>query len=107
MVKRRKGKRKFRLKHLIILLIIFGISKTLINQKFMMKDLTKRKIEEEQRIAQLEKEINELDQEIEEKDSLAFIEKMAREELRMVKPREMIYVDKNKDKNYFMNFRRK
>lgn len=71
-----------------------------------MKDLTKKKLEEEKGVAQLEYEIQELNKEIKGKDSLAFVEKIAREDLRMVKPREIIYIDKNKDKNPFMNFRK-
>jgi cell division protein FtsB len=107
MNKRRKKKRRFRLKHLILLIMIFGISKTLISQRIMMKDLTKEKLEEENQVAQLEKEIKELNEEIKDKDSLEFVEKVAREDLRMVKPREIIYIDKNKDKNHFKNFRKK
>lgn len=72
-----------------------------------MKDLTNKKLAEERAVAQLEKEIEELNKEIEDKDSLEFVEKIAREDLRMVKPREIIYIDKNRDKNYFINFRRK
>ncbi len=107
MNKKRKKKRGFRLKHLLLLLIIFGLGKTLISQRIMMKDLTEKKLEKEKEVAQLEKEIEELDGEIKDKDSLEFVEKVAREDLRMVKPREIIYIDKNKDKNHFKNFRKK
>ena len=105
MKKRRNGKKGFRLKHLVLLFFIFMIGRTLISQRIMMKDLTKRKQREEVEIAQLEKEIQQLNEEIFDKDSLEFIEKIAREDLRMVKPREIIYIDKNKDKYHFMNFR--
>lgn len=44
----------------------------------------------------LEEDIEELEEEIENSDSLKFIEKIAREELGMVKPREIIVIDKNK-----------
>ncbi len=72
----------------------------------MMKDLSKKKLIEEQEVAQLKKEIQELDQEIENKESLIFVEKVAREDLRMVKPREIIYIDKNRNKNHFINFKK-
>ena len=72
----------------------------------MMKDLTQRKLIEEQEVAQIEKEIEELSEEIKNKESLIFVEKVAREDLRMVRPREIIYIDKNKDKNHFMNFKK-
>ncbi len=71
-----------------------------------MKDLSKKKLIEEQEVAQLKKEIQELDQEIENKESLIFVEKVAREDLRMVKPREIIYIDKNRNKNHFINFKK-
>ena len=106
MKNKRKKKNGFRLKHLILLFLIFWISKTLISQKSMMKDLTQRKLIEEQEVAQIEKEIEELSEEIKNKESLIFVEKVAREDLRMVRPREIIYIDKNKDKNHFMNFKK-
>ena len=101
-----KKKKGFRLKHLLILLFIFWIGKTLISQRIMLRESKKRILQEEQAIAILEYEIEELSKEIEEKDSLTFIEKVAREELRMVKPREIMYIDSNKDKKHFINFRK-
>ena len=60
---------------------------------------------EEQKILeshQLSREIKELNIQIENSDSLEFIEKIAREDLEMVKPREIIYIDKEKkDKSVF------
>ena len=44
------------------------------------------------------REIYNLNSELENSSSTDFIEKVAREDLGMVKPREVIYVDKNKDK---------
>lgn len=103
---KRKKKRGFRLKHLILLFLIFCIGKTLISQRSMMQNLTKKRLIEEQEIARLEKEIEELNEEIKNKESLMFVEKVAREDLRMVKPREIIYIDKNKDKKHFVNFKK-
>ena len=107
MKNKRKKKRGFRLKHLILVVLIFGLGKTLISQRIMMKNLVNKKLEEERQVSQLEKEIDELNKEIKSKDSLEFVEKVARKDLRMVKPREIVYIDKNKDKKQFMNFRRK
>lgn len=72
-----------------------------------MRDLIERKEKEEMEIAKLEKEIQQLNEEIQDKDSLEFIEKTARENLKMLKPREIMYIDKNKDRNHFINFRTK
>ena len=107
MKNKRKKKRGFRLKHLILVVLIFGLGKTLISQRIMMKNLVNKKLEEERQVSQLEKEIDELNKEIKSKDSLEFVEKVARKDLRMVKPREIVYIDTNKDKKQFMNFRRK
>ena len=49
-------------------------------------------------ISNLKLEIDNLNSELENSSSTDFIEKVAREDLGMVKPREVIYVDKNKDK---------
>ena len=43
-------------------------------------------------------EIDNLNSELENSSSADFVEKVAREELGMVKPREVIYVDKDKEK---------
>ncbi|NLW23433.1 MAG: septum formation initiator family protein [Tissierellia bacterium] len=106
MGKRKKRKRGIRLIHIILLLIIFWVGKTLISQQKMIEELTHRKMKEAEEITQLEKEIEELNKEIENKDSLSFIEKVAREDLRMVRPREIIYIDKNKEDNPFRSFRK-
>lgn len=100
-IKRRK--KGFRLWHFLILLIIFYLGKTLINQSMMMNELAKRKQKEEQEIQKLQEDIKELEAEIENKDTLEFVEKVAREELRLVKPREIIYIDKNKGNNSLIN----
>lgn len=108
MENKKKRKRKgFRLKHLIILFLALMIGKTFISQSIMFRDLIEKKEKEEAEVAQLEREIQQLNQEIQDKDSLEFVERVAREDLRMVKPREIIYIDRNKDKKGFMNSRTK
>lgn len=71
-----------------------------------MKDLQVKKEMNLNQISVLEKEIDSLNKEIENSGTLEFIEKIAREELGMVKPREIIYVDRNKsDEDIFDVFR--
>lgn len=72
-----------------------------------MKTMEHKRASLQSDIKALEKEIDELNKEIENSDSLEFIEKVAREEMGMVKPREIIYIDKNKFKNSILNFFRK
>lgn len=67
-----------------------------------MKKLEVEKTKNEKEIEVLQSKIKEINSEIKQSDSLEFIEKVAREELRMVKPREIIYVDKNKNKDPFL-----
>lgn len=68
-----------------------------------MKKLEAKQSEVQKQVQTLEKEIDVLNKEIEDSDSLQFVEKVARDDLGMVKPREIIYIDKNKKKNPFLN----
>ena len=60
-----------------------------------MSEISKNK----QEIKKLEKDIVNLKKEIDNSNSSDFVEKVAREDLGMVKPREIIYVDKEKSLN--------
>jgi cell division protein FtsB len=62
----------------------------------MQKELTLQKNKLEEEIAELDNEITNLDAQIKESGTLSFVEKVAREEYGLVKPREIIYIDKNK-----------
>ncbi|GFN35207.1 septum formation initiator family protein [Tepidimicrobium xylanilyticum] len=104
--RKRKKKPKLKLLHIIAILFIFWLSKTLISQSLMLKELKNKKVMEEEAISQLEGEIEELKEEIENKDSLSFIEKTAREDLKMIKPGEIMYIDKNKEKGILKFFRK-
>lgn len=99
-MRKKRKKKGFRLRHLLMILLTFWLGKTLISQSIMMKDLNERKKQYEDEITQLEEEIQELKTEIDNKDSLEFIEKVARDELKLVKPREIIYIDKNKESSF-------
>lgn len=68
----------------------------------MIRNLKAQKVEKEKEIEELQGDLDELNDEIKNVDSLEFIEKVAREELRMVKPREIIYVDINKKRDPFL-----
>ncbi|HEY4544137.1 MAG TPA: septum formation initiator family protein, partial [Tissierellaceae bacterium] len=67
-------------------------------QRALMRDLTAKKDELSEEIHLLEEDIENLENNIANSNSVEFIEKTARDELGMVKPREIIYVDKNKNK---------
>lgn len=106
-MERKKKKRRFRLFHLICIFLLFYVSIVFIHQQKLMKSLEAKKTENMLEVKDLEKEIKQLEKEIENSDSLEFVEKVARDELGMVKPKEIIYVDKNKTKNPFFNLFKK
>ncbi|MBC7087381.1 MAG: septum formation initiator family protein [Tissierellales bacterium] len=94
--KRKIKKKGFRIHHLLILLMLLYTATTYLNQMEMKKNLMKEKSQLENDIFNLENEITMLDNEIKESGTLSFVEKVARDEYGLVKPREIIYIDKNK-----------
>ncbi|MGI5949248.1 FtsB family cell division protein [Peptoniphilus sp.] len=73
--------------------ISIGKSISIRNQKM---EIIKRN---EQIISELDKDIKNYNSEIENASTSDYIEKVAREDLGMVKPREIIYVDKSMEKD--------
>ena len=106
MAKRRR-KKKLKLGRILIILFMLYIGFTLLNQSKLMNELKGKKEKIELEIETLQVEIDSLNEEIENSDSLQFVEKIARDELGMVKPREIIYIDKNKIKKPFLDLEKK
>ena len=98
MVKKKKA-RRMRLIHLVLIFLGIYVAIVFNHQRTLMKDLTNKKLKNQAEIQKLESDIEELNEEIKTSGSLEFVEKIARDELGMVKPREIIYIDKNKSKN--------
>ncbi len=90
-------KKGFRLIHFVLIFLSLYLVVVLNHQRGLMKDLDAKKRMNQEQIDELEKEINTLNKEIEASGTLEFVEKVARDELGMVKPREIIYVDRNKN----------
>lgn len=81
----------------LLLILIVGIF-TILNLFFVVQN-KKSQLEENQKTMQLlSEDINKLETEIDNSNSSEFVEKVAREELGMVKPREVIFIDKNKER---------
>ena len=97
--KRYKRNRGFRIIHLLLLFLLVYTLLVFSHQRTMMKELAAKKTNIETEITDLSKDIDILSKEIEKSGTLEFVEKVAREDLGMVKPREIIYIDKSK-KNY-------
>ncbi|HPP31545.1 MAG TPA: septum formation initiator family protein [Soehngenia sp.] len=102
--KKKTNKKGFRIHHLLILIIIVYTTITFFNQQNMKKDLTLQKNKLEAEVKELDNEITNLDAQIKQSGTLSFVEKVARDEYGLVKPREIIYIDKNKaDENDLLN----
>lgn len=99
MKKKEKTKGKFRLIHLIIIFLVIYVGIVFNHQRELLKNLEAKREISEATIKELEADIDALYDEIEMSGTLEFIEKVAREELGMVKPREIIYIDVNKPRD--------
>lgn len=93
---KRKKPRKIKWLNIGILFLAGYILLIFWNQRNLMKTLTSQKEENIIMNKKLENEIKGLEKEIKSSESLEFVEKIAREELGMVKPKEIIIIDKNK-----------
>ncbi len=98
-IKRRKKQKGLRLIHIVLLILGIYVILAITHQRSLMKDLQAKKAINQEKIETLQKEVDELNEAIEESGTLEFIEKVARDELGMVKPREIIYIDRNKKDN--------
>lgn len=74
-------------------LIYLGL--TFNSQRQTLGELEAMKSDKEAQLVQTNKEIRNLENELEEVDSPEFIEKVAREKLKMVGPNDIVYVDES------------
>jgi len=93
-----KTKKRFKISYFFILILVVYLGITFFKQQSMIKALEIEKAQKQKEIEKLNSEIADIEEKLEYSDSLEYIEKMAREELKMVKPDEMIFVDINKSK---------
>lgn len=87
---------KFSLFHVVIAVVSIYVVITFIKQGFVMSDLTEKNEVAEEELRILKTDIKDLEKKIDKSETLEYIEKIAREELDMIKPHEIIYKDKNK-----------
>ncbi|MTI68051.1 MAG: septum formation initiator family protein [Firmicutes bacterium] len=98
-------KKKFKLRYVLFLALIIYLGTVFIKQEMTINSLEKKNTKKQQEVKELNKEISDIEKQLEKVNSLEFIEKIARKELKMVKPNEIIYIDKNKeDKEEKNNF---
>lgn len=84
--------------------LVVWLAFTLYTQRQMKLELEEKKAAYEKEIAEIQKDVDFLEKEIENSDSLEFVEKIAREELGMVKPREIVVIDKSRAEEETYNF---
>ncbi|MBE6082233.1 MULTISPECIES: FtsB family cell division protein [Tissierellales] len=101
-----KKNKRIKIRHLFILFFALYIGSAIISQQKMFKNLSQEKAQKVQEVKEIKKQINEIDKEIDQSNTLEFVEKTAREDLNMVKPREIMYVDLNKSNNAFLKGRK-
>ncbi|KNF07815.1 septum formation initiator [Gottschalkia purinilytica] len=80
----------------IVLMIYTGT--VFMKQESIIRQLNNEKLEKKKEVKVLEKQIGEIKDKIDKKSDIKVIEKFAREELKMVRPNEIIYIDKNQEK---------
>ncbi len=97
-----KKKRKNWISRILILILVCYVAGTFINQRIKLHDLNKEQAQLQKQITQLKKEANQLKLEKKKSNDLKYIEKAAREDLKMVKSNEIIYIDTNRTK-YILN----
>ena len=97
-MKNKLKKNNMKLSPIKIVLIIVVINITLLftNQKMKLKKLNDKKIASERELKIIQEEVKDLKKKIKKSNSVEYIEKIAREELKMVKPNEIIYMDRSK-----------
>lgn len=82
---------------LILGLVIVRLLATISSQTKDIRVLEEEKKARETSLVKIDNEIGILEDELENVNSLEFIEKVAREKLRMVGPKDLIYIDKSQN----------
>ncbi|RKD20925.1 cell division protein FtsL [Caminicella sporogenes DSM 14501] len=86
--------------HIIICLILFiYLSITMIKQEIKIRELKNEEKQALKQVNELKMKIKDMKKNIEKSDSKEFVEKVAREKLKMVKPNEIIYIIQDNKKN--------
>ncbi|AEE90387.1 Septum formation initiator [Tepidanaerobacter acetatoxydans Re1] len=86
-----KGKRKFKIRHLLFLLFLIYVASTLAMQQFKITKLAQQEAQLKARMKEVTEQREELEEEISLLHTDEYIEGVARDELGLVKPGEYIY----------------
>jgi len=91
-------KRKLRLKNIFMIAFIVYAAITIVNQQLTIYDLRKAEQNEISKLEAVRNDNDRLMEMINNATSVEYIEKMAREQLGLVKPGEKVYIDQSSDK---------
>lgn len=104
-IKRRKNVNKFRIiVSAITIFACFTLLFTIFKQQIQIRNINNVKIEQQNKKAELEKEIVKLSDDTKNLDNPKLIEKYAREKLGMVKPNEILIKDEKEKPKKDSNF---
>ncbi len=105
LAKRRKRIKKWRYiltnpqewkwKKIVVVAGIVYISFKLLSQQIIIMDLKQEKVQRQENVKKLNNEIKDLTNKIENKTDIVYIERIARDDLKMVRPGELMYEDKD------------
>lgn len=99
----KKKKRKLNIINLMFTVFVIYFVYTAFTQYQMLNELNKEIDKKNAQKAEIEKEVTELQADVEKMSDdealLELVEKIARNQYKMVKPNETIYIDKNKNDN--------
>ena len=99
----RKKKRKLNIINLLFSVFVLYFAYNAFTQYQMLNDLNKEIDKKNLEKAEVMEEVNELQADVEKMSNedklLELVEKIARDQYKMVKPNEIIYIDKNKNDN--------
>lgn len=99
----KKKRRKFNVINFLFIIFVVYFTYTAFNQHEMLSELNSQIEEKEILKAEAQREASELKKDVEKLNQEEFlmeiVEKIARDQYKMVKPNETIYIDKNKNDN--------
>jgi len=96
MKERKKNKKKIKMLHIFLVLAVLYVSWIFIKTQIDISRLEKQEMVLNKKVTELKKTEKRLVEEQKNAGSIEYIEKVAREELKMVKSNEIIYIDSNK-----------
>lgn len=93
---KKKQTKKLSIFHILIAIVSIYVVVTFVKQEFILRTLSKDNKTADIELEALERDVSQLKNKIDKSDTVEYIEKIAREELDMIKPHEIIYKDKEK-----------